>query len=343
MLVSLSVLALAFLLTPPVEAAVTIEGKVIDSATKLPVAGARVVLVRVDRSGVAITSGVFDTRPSAGEPDPGADRLAAVTGSNGVFRFAVEAPAKFVLFVDAAGYVRTETAVSRESTYVLKAGTPITDITIRLSPELSISGRVVDGESDQPMPDLSVMAHRYRSIGSGKILIADGGTARTDEHGRFRFSRVAPGDYYLEARPPLLAVIGEPKPVEDFRNAVQKTYASTWHPGVARVEEALPIKLVEGAVVEGVEIKVTKRRTASIRGRVLGDAEGEVRLMLTAIEKGIDSQGFKVVARGTLRMGSGFQIDQLSPGAYSLLAEMPQLKGADRRWAVLPLQVGEMN
>jgi len=165
----------------------------------------------------------------------------------------------------------------------------------------------------------------------------------TDQNGRFRLDRVEPGDYYLEVRPPLLAAIGEPKPVEDFRNAVQKTYTSTWHPGMERLELALPVKLVEGAAVEGVQVEVTKKRTASVRGRLLSDLTGEVRLSLTAVQNRVGSRGYMVIARGTRNAGAEFEIDDLSPGAYHLFAEMPGLTGSERRWASMTLEVGEQN
>jgi hypothetical protein len=46
------------------------EGRVIDSSAKQPIAGARVILVRTDRPGVAFGPGVYDPLPSAVEQSP---------------------------------------------------------------------------------------------------------------------------------------------------------------------------------------------------------------------------------------------------------------------------------
>jgi hypothetical protein len=147
----------------------------------------------------------------------------------------------------------------------------------------------------------------------------------------------------VEVRSPLGARIGRPKPGEDFRHAVQKTYAPTWYPGVDRVEDALPVRLAGGAPVEGVDIKIAKRRTAAIRGHVFSETEGQVDLSLTHVKRGFDSAEFQVIAEGPVETGSAFEIDGVSPGSYYLLGEMKGRNGADRRWAVMPLEIGEDN
>ncbi len=315
-----------------------VEGKVLDSATRLPVPGAHVILARTEKSGTLADPGLYDTKPSAGDPDPAADRLAVLTGNDGVFRFAIQAPARFALFVDAPGYVRTQAGMT---SYQLKPGVPIADISIRLTHELSISGRVVDDETGKPVPGLAVLAYRYRS--SGRPGVPNGGMANTDENGSFVLDRMDPGDYWLEVRYPLRARIGKPKPVEDFRHAGQKTYASTWYPGVARAEESAPVRVVEGVVIEGLELKVARRRTAAIRGRVLGDISGEASLMLTSIGRRANARAFMVAATGKVGVGDEFEIEHLAPGLYSLMADLPGRTPAQRRWATMTFDVDEEN
>ncbi len=320
-----------------------VEGKVLDSATKQPVPGARVILARLDRPGLGIGPGLYDTKPSASEPDPKADRIAVLTGDDGVFRFSVLAPAKFALYVDAPGYVRTPTGISQESMYTLKPGIPIADISLRLTHEVGISGRVINAETERPVPSMGVRANRYHPTGSGRMLIPSGGSATTDENGRFKLERMEPGDYYLEVQHPMRRKIDRPAPEEDFRHAVRKTYASVWYPGVERIEEAMPVRVAEGIVVQDLELKASKRRTAAIRGRVLGDATGEAHLMLTKVNKQINSVGYEGIAQGTVNIGSEFEIDRLAPGVYYLLADLPDRTGSERRWAILPLEIGEEN
>jgi hypothetical protein len=137
--------------------------------------------------------------------------------------------------------------------------------------------------------------------------------------------------------------VTDSKPVEDFRRAVRRTYAPTWYPGVARASEGLPVRLFDGMVADSIEIQVAKRKTAAVRGRVFSDVEGEANLSLVQVHRGVDSRGFQVIARGTAQTGAEFEIDQLSAGSYYLQAEMKGQTAADRRWAVLPLEIGEEN
>jgi hypothetical protein len=318
----------------------SVEGKVIDGATSLPVAGARVALARVDRPGARISQAFYETEVSTGAQDPKADHMSAVTGDDGAFRFLVEGPAKFVLFADAAGYAKKPFEISRDTPYNVKPGSLKTDIVIRLVRQARISGRVIDADTLQPLANLSVVPQRYRSTSGSRFLIPDG-QMKTDREGRFTLDLLLPGDYYLEVRAPLRASIEEPEPVGDFQSVVQKSYASMWYPGVERSEDAALLTLVEGVPIEDVDIKVAKRRTASLRGVILGGedpvAVSEVTLQLVRTRHGIERRRFSVVARGSLKPGAEFEIDRVFPGTYYLFASANQLS------AVMPLEVGEEN
>jgi protocatechuate 3,4-dioxygenase beta subunit len=76
---------------------------------------------------------------------------------------------------------------------------PISDVVIRLNDEAAeLSGRILDG-NDKPVTDLFVMAFtadsaRWRQ-GSSRVRAP----ARPGPDGRFRFSNLTPGDYFLAA------------------------------------------------------------------------------------------------------------------------------------------------
>ncbi len=170
----------------------------------------------------------------------------------------------------------------------------------------------------------------------------------TDEDGRYHLEGLAPGEYYLEVRPPYAEKIGEPTPVKDFRDAVQITYARSWYPGVPRREEAAPMTVFAGSSAEGIDIRIAKRPTASVRGRVLL-AEGVLKqdeivlLSLMSIERMFAARMFATAAQGKIKPGAGFQIDRLSPGTYWLQAHTQGRSRAERLWAGMTLQVGEEN
>jgi hypothetical protein len=76
---------------------------------------------------------------------------------------------------------------------------PISDVVIRLNDEAAeLSGRILDGNG-KPVTDLFVMAFtadsaRWRQ-GSNRVRAP----ARPGPDGRFRFSNLTPGDYFLAA------------------------------------------------------------------------------------------------------------------------------------------------
>ena len=300
-------LALAFL------ALITVEGRVVDAVTQQPVGEARVVLLRDGQSYSFATW----TTPVTENPAADAPVISVRTNDLGVFRFEVNTPAKFRLFVSKDRYVRDS-----ESRFDLSADRK--DLQIRLMPEAVISGRVIDVETQKPVQGFAVTAHSYRSTGGGRALLRTGDPGKTDEEGRFRVAGLAPGEYYLELNPPLGAAFGKPKEVEDFANDARMDYGGLWYPGVARREEAAPVMVLAGGTVNGLDLKVARRRLAVIRGTVssLGDG-GEVTLMLISIRREIHAASFGVAARGAVKAGEGFELERLEPGQYFLAALGP--------------------
>ncbi len=337
-------LLIAALLPQQTEQLSRIEGVVLDAMTNQPVARARVIAAR---SSKGISASVLDVQPAAGEQDPAADQVAVLTDEEGRFRFGFKEPGEFALYADAEGYVRPTASIGPENTHHPTPDAPKTGIVFRLIRAVNISGRVIDADTEQPLRGLEVMPLMYRNIGPRRDLTWASRAVKTGDDGRFTIERVGPGDYYFEIRQPLDTTIGEPKPVEDFLHAADLNYTRTWYPGVARKEEALPVKVIAGAGVEGVEIEIAKRRTASIRGRIFGDeqaiANGDVSLMLGRMERDIFSISYSVIARGKSKVGSGFQIDRLSPGTYWLSASSRGRTPAEWRAARIALTVGEEN
>ena len=323
----------------------TVEGKVVDAATELPVAGARVIATRIDGQGRRTGVSPRDTQPSAAEQDPDADQVAVLTGNDGRFRLRFEGPVRLALWVDDARYAKPQWGMDQDNMFEAKPDAPKTDIVVRLLRESSVAGRLIDADTKEPLPDFWVYAESSQPGGSRRWLMP-AGEAKTGKDGRFSLDRAVPGDCLLKVQPPFGARIGAPKPVEDFRHAVQKGYAPSWYPGVDSVEEAVPVHLAPGAHIEGVEIGISKKRVASIRGRVLGDeaaAKTGVHLDLSRVTRGVQTAEFSSVAQGNLQLGSEFEIANLPPGAYHLSARTPGLEKANAKYAAMTFQVGEEN
>jgi hypothetical protein len=292
---------------------ITVEGRVVDAVTQQPVGEARVVLLRDGQSYSFATW----TTPVTENPAADAPVISVRTNDLGVFRFEVNTPAKFRLFVSKDGYVRDS-----ESRFDLSEDRK--DLQIRLMPEAVITGRVIDVETQKPVHGFIVAAHGYRDSTGGRVVLNAGVPGKTDEEGRYRVAGLPPGEYLLELRPPLDGSLKSPKPVEDFAADIRREYGRAWYPGSADQSEAAPIQLLAGADVSGIDFKAARRPMAALRGVVSAPpGTGEIVLTLMSLRRQIGAISYSGVARGARKPGEGFEVENLAPGDYFLAAIGP--------------------
>lgn len=342
--IGLVLMAAAAWAQAPADPLVELSGKVVDSATKQPVEGARVILVRMGVPGDGYGPGIYEVEPGTGLSDPESSRMAMVTERDGGFRFKVKAPATVMLFVSAQGYVRTRLRFGlNQVEYVLKAGEPRTDVVMAIDAEAGLIGRVIDADTRQGVPGLSVAPYSYSNSAGYRMFAFAGEAVKTDEQGRFEMKGLAPGEYYLQVRPDLQAAFKSPAPEEPLKDVEKRGYSRAYYPGVATPEEASPVSVLPGARMEGLDIRIAKQKIASIRGRVVGGVglgSGE-QLDLTLIEHrhGRDSRSYQRIASTKVSPGATFQLDHLPPGAYALSAMTPDKPAADRQRASVYLDI----
>ena len=79
-------------------------------------------------------------------------------------------------------------------------GQHVNDIVVRLLPDGAIAGHVIN-EAGKPLRDVSVLAMKS-SYPHGRRELQDAAHAVTNDAGEYRIESLAPGKYYIRAKPP---------------------------------------------------------------------------------------------------------------------------------------------
>ncbi|HUR21095.1 MAG TPA: carboxypeptidase-like regulatory domain-containing protein, partial [Vicinamibacterales bacterium] len=178
-----------------------ILGKVVDAATKAPVAG---VLVTVGVSPGSIPLASAPPQPIRALTDaqgrfvfrhlrPGSYAIAATTGSNGFEQsgFLVTGMGHLIAPYLNGGFGQRRPNGPLQNLRLDQGGV-VSDVVIALWKGASIDGTVVD-EANEPLVGLIVAAVRRTSDG----VLTTGPTTRTDDRGMYHISALAPGDYVV--------------------------------------------------------------------------------------------------------------------------------------------------
>jgi protocatechuate 3,4-dioxygenase beta subunit len=178
-----------------------------------------------------------------------------------------------------------------------------------------IAGRVVD-EYGEPVANAMVQPMQNRFMGGQQRPMMSGQPFTTSDTGEYRLWGLSPGQYFVSVNP---RGMGGFMDNSDDRAG----YAATYYPGTGNVAEAQSITVADGQTASGVDIMLVATRTARVSGTAI-DASGQpVRMgMVMAMQRSttgiISPQGGQIRADGT------FVISGLTPGEYTLRANVPQ-------------------
>lgn len=314
-----------------------ISGQVIDSSTKQPLAGARVVLFRWEEGTALMYDTVTKAEPVAQPQDPKSGIFVMLTGDDGRFDFKTTAPSRFNVYARCKGYVGWGEDLDTSKFFSVQPGQKVSDIIIAMVLPGSISGRVIDPETEKPVAGLSVTPMAWRVMdGSRALTFAAGGSA-TDKNGAYEIKNLRPGEYVLQASPAHGEKFVAAGTKEEFQDSDQLAYLRSYYPGVERREQAATVTLLPGVALDRIDFKLSKRRAAALRGCVHSDiapdqlGDVELGLMLTEVQGTTTS--FSSLADKTVRADACFRIDGLSPGKHVLSAGSKSANPAEIRRA----------
>jgi 5-hydroxyisourate hydrolase-like protein (transthyretin family) len=275
----------------------SIAGVVISVATNEPIEGASIRL------------------------DSETDLEPAVTGPDGKFVFTGLKPGEYNVSIRANGYVRMQygqkTFPGVGSKVPLNAGEALKGIIVRMTPTATVTGRVRDAETRQPITGVLVQLIRFEYDYVGQRRRVEYGLTRTNDRGEYRLYFVTPGRYYVQVSGQVIRTFWMP---ERNPNVIVADYPTVYYPGVRNDSEAMIVDVKPGADVSGIDVSVGKPQdTFRIRGRVLDATTGQPPAHAQIdLMKGFDRRWERSGAVATYRADGSFELTPVPAGSYRI-------------------------
>lgn len=288
---------------PPAKA--TVSGVVLRSTNGDPIARATVTLTRVQPQGGGPRGGGPQGQPGqrgqAQQQQP--QTFTATTDNVGKFQFIEVDEGSYRIIAARNGFARQEygqRSFNRPGTVMnIRAGQQVTDVSFRLTPASTISGRVLDS-AGEPLPGITVQVLRSTYDATGKRTLQPAGSARTNDLGEYRIYWINPGRYFVSAnaaRSTLdLITAGASQAAAQAQNQAQAQQAAqaaaifggganpnevadpgfglTYYPGAADSSRAVGIDLQPGAEMRGIDFTLVRAQRVRISGRVIDTTTG---------------------------------------------------------------------
>lgn len=216
-------------------------------------------------------------------------------------------------FVNASYGARS--ANSPAAPIVLSAGHVLTGLTIVMTPQAVISGRVTDQTGD-PVQNISVQVLRRAYTAAGRQLLPSG-VAQTNDLGEYRIANLTPGRYYLSATDRLTSI-------SNFSAPSAEANLPTYYPNAPDAQSAAALEVAAGADLRGMDLRMRKGKVFQVRGKVTGQ-DGKpttgVLLMVNPKENlNLLIAGARMTAQ--VRPDGTFEVRNVAPGTYTIQSAM---------------------
>lgn len=286
-------------------------------------------------TGEPIKKAAVHLRPVNMKPGPGTVQgYISASEADGRFEFDAIPAGDYMLMGDHSGFqFRGGTKVT------LRPGQQITDLTLKLTPQAVISGKVVDEDGD-PVGSGNVQVVR-QTWQHGKLTYTMAGGSGVNDLGEFRVSKLSAGKYYVFAQSftnsgmnELPGIPGKP----DLRQV------RTFYPDATAIDAAAAVQVGPGQDSTGIDIRLRTMQTYHVRGRVAGNVTKSQaqRIMLNLLPRGL----------GTMMPGAfanvgadlSFDLSGVAPGSYWLnafSAGRGNLRGSARQ--AVDVGAGDLN
>jgi hypothetical protein len=273
----------------------SIEGTVIDAATREP----------VKKASVTLSGSVY---------------LNAVTDTSGHFAFRQLPAGQYTIQAQSENYPSARLGVEggHQLSVSLAAEEQKRDVGLTLTPGATIRGRVVDDEGS-PMPRCNVTPMQLRDTDAGRIFESTA-SAQSDDIGEYRISKVLPGKYFIMVR--CFQTVQLPHAFIRRGSTLDLpvlTYSPQFYPGVPDPAGASRVEATANGNISGIDFRMLPAAGITVRGHA-GPLPADRNLQLALEPK--DSARRMWQRQGARVNGSTgeFQFSNVATGSYDVIA-----------------------
>lgn len=279
----------------------TVDGRVTNSVTGEPIAGATIHLVPLRRVAGGRASGILDT----------------VSRGDGTYQFDEVSSGTYVVRAEHTGFTYLASATKTKFIEVAP-GESAGDESILLTPNAVLRGTVLD-DAGSPVPGAHLLAITQVTSG-GQKSVQVRSTADSAATGAFTLNDLSPGNYFVQAQPP---VPTPEQPPDKAADKPQKAVAQdagelvrTFYPRAFQLEDATPVAVTAGQAVPDVTITLRRAFTHSIRGHIAAQTS-EQGLHIVVVPQGLRNADALGMA-ATVSADGKFEADHLPQGSYTV-------------------------
>lgn len=315
------------------------------SAGKVPEPARLEGKVVSDTTGEGLRKATLALRLSSNPRDGG---LSVTTDNEGKFVFPQVPPGQYRLTTERAGYLRQEygarSGMGMGQTITLGPGGLVKDVQVRMQPQATLSGRVLDQDGDPiQRAHVNVLRRAYFQ-GQRRWMPMQGNM--TDPGGEFKVANLQAGQYLVCASVDagmMMGMMGVSEPPRPADGKPEEAPVMTCYPNVTNPDEAATVEVQPGRDMPGLDIRMQTARVFRVRGKVAApDGGGRIGVMLMPADRAA-GVGMGMMNRNMAQVKSDgtFEMRNVRPGSYSLT--LMRFEGMSQTLGRTPLQVGDQD
>jgi hypothetical protein len=240
-----------------------------------------------------------------------------ITDASGQFCFEHLDAGEYRVQAERFGYLDASYGQQRPGalsmTLEVERGKALEPVVIKMTRQAVITGILLDAEGD-PIPRTPVRLVK-RTWAQGKMFPANVAQADTDDQGRFRLSQIAPGTYYLSARPSMNPIGWISDVLDAEGHVVHEQQVETFYKDSLSLAGATPVAVKAGQELDGLVLTREKIAGHRLSGRIPPDFTGGDMVRVQAVDG--TTRFFTI----RIQKDGSFHSDALPPARYSLTLE----------------------